>query len=1679
MDGSDLAYPLNVINTELHIPLKHLFSTFPDTQVQGACIAFLDCQWISHILNTMEYCSPPVIDMNENEISCFLMPSIFAKVPDGWNCFIISVLNKLPQNSSHQHHNSEATDSIFRQLIQLKSNLKLRDRQILASRYSTSSSNDSPQVSNFDKNLLEKQFGSVLIEVHSEVPAFDPTPDSTHSHLVPTLSPHILYTYCILESDKHYFTLQPYTKVTLLDAIKYSPALLTSNRLQMLFLLYQLKFCVDSLSESLTNPDSFNLSSLYIDKNLWLSHSCTTPAPSVAKQTPDENNSDIVLTKFPLLQESTRLWQECKLSNFDYVMLINKFAGRKEGDPNNHPFLPWVSDFRTPDKSWRDLTKSKYRLSKGDAQLDFTYSSPACCYKDGLESFLEPHHVTDTFSEITYFIYLARRTPRSILCKYVRPRWEPSEYPTSIERIQEWTPDECIPEFFTQPSTFRSIHPDLPDLRIPEWCESPESFVAWHMDALESDHVSLMLHHWIDLYFGYKLSGEAALKAKNIPHFLLKKHECPYNYGINQLFRDPHPRKQLSNYLHTYYAGADMSFSSKVDVVYSSESQEADNRSSLISMELVNIEVNSEGGDNNISNLPDADANEEGKENLYDSCQVEHFDVVHVTRSDIAEPLIRKPEETKRAFDFENTKFSKHLGNIFRGRSEVLDETQILKYRNYIPLPPNLDFGRLLDEFDVENSFFYSQPICSRQSEKRTNDYLLYQATTNSLQKQILLITLSLELLSINFLKSYPFSAPLNQRIILLDRILRDTQLQTRLDSKPLLAMLKKCKDTNYFHKNFIADFPIMFPSYFELIHSFVSKMNAHKSSLLALSHLGARPSYRASDYSTLISFLQSETTVLLAVVPQEGLHLVGNQLKWIFTDNILSPLAFLEIFPVVASYMPSLYLQQNYLGAIQKVYCDLKDHPVYPSLFQRSFISSLIDHFGPVKYFATLLKYLVKALTPSNFFSQSVVQLVSDNLAIFQKQQGTASTQSLRRPSLSIEESNSEKTDLLNNIASSLIASDTFVWLFYYFGITISTKFLLKEMIALLPDYACKFVLQVNSFEQFYDMFLHDTCFYTLHTTLKNANKEYTTFICFNYITSWINQVQKRALNVRTEGFLSSILVISHVWLLTVPKHYIQLSLSRFIKDIVDVIFQLISSKSTFFTRGSEFRHHLLIALLHLLREVVASEIELQNLSLIKSSLSNIFESFISLNNLQELQGKREDLNKINTQLEAVFTKTLLSQFVHPIRDFLKEYDIPIPSLISHISGGDVKWSKPVFSYRAEFKELVSLFYPFKSGLTTQDIHYGKPTWFLPYHNAISTFSLAENEKCFDTKFSAPLAPTTQSFNYSMKSNWIEYFKQSYDQTEDPKIFTHLQTLSGSEAPVSKLCYSPCENIIFGSCRENVTVWKLYDSLMPSEIRSAIVYKNHTKPVKSLCYVNDSNNVVSNDGCIHVWNIDSLHNSYKHQHHNKLHQVHCTSSQTQRIIYSATSEGTLTVLDTRVPKLSFDWVIPNAPSTFQHINTTPDDATIYLSSSNGNVFMIDTRMGHILGNWFVAETDITSMLIHKNQLLYACSDSPLKIFSLQGQLQQTISCRYQVEYMEELTDSVVICGSFSESTLTLYLKQDNWMPVDKWTLPCKYNSSILSMVYTPLQQYLFTSLDSGLVMVYGTHFTHKVPNFK
>ncbi|CAO3568262.1 unnamed protein product [Mortierella alpina] len=346
----------------------------------------------------------------------------------------------------------------------------------------------------------------------------------------------------IIESDSAHYCISPHRSggatglTTLQDLLRFNPGNLNTS-LKKGFLVYQLLKAVKGLHDNGIVHGSLKPSNIYIDENLWISLTgikCSVPYTETAGfSEPDAHFPGGAIPE-EIQEESTVMkWAKGEISNFTYLMIINHAAGRRQGDPNVHPIFPWVTDFKgsSVQHGWRDFSKTKFRLNKGDEQLDVTFDGPI------------PHHITDILSDITYYVYMARRIPIPVLCQFVRSTYEANEYPSSIERLYEWTPDECIPEFYTDPSIFRSIHADMPDMALPRWAKTAEDFIWIHREALESDYVSRHLHEWIDLTFGYKLSGQGAIDSKNVALSLFPGQSPSMKHGIVQLFTDPHPQR--------------------------------------------------------------------------------------------------------------------------------------------------------------------------------------------------------------------------------------------------------------------------------------------------------------------------------------------------------------------------------------------------------------------------------------------------------------------------------------------------------------------------------------------------------------------------------------------------------------------------------------------------------------------------------------------------------------------------------------------------------------------------------------------------------------------------------------------------------------------------------------------------------------------------------------------------------------------------------------------------------------------------------------------------------------------------------------------------------------------------------------------------------------------------------
>eukprot|EP01083_Nonionella_stella_P006087 17617_1 len=242
-------------------------------------------------------------------------------------------------------------------------------------------------------------------------------------------------------------------------------------------------------------------------------------------------------------------WCRREISNFEYLMRLNTFAGRTFNDLTQYPVVPWViTDFTSPELDlndpliFRDLSKPIGALDAGSLSK----------FMERFESLKEDEDSTDCFMYGTHYssigtvlYYLLRMQPFTTYNLH----FQDGKYDTA-DRLFHSVRDtfvgclkntgdvkELIPEFYYMTDFLcnkqclllgkrQSDGVFVNDVKLPPWAhQSPQTFIVTMRSALESEHVSAHLHEWIDLIFGYKQRGVEAEKAFNVFH--------PYTYEGN------------------------------------------------------------------------------------------------------------------------------------------------------------------------------------------------------------------------------------------------------------------------------------------------------------------------------------------------------------------------------------------------------------------------------------------------------------------------------------------------------------------------------------------------------------------------------------------------------------------------------------------------------------------------------------------------------------------------------------------------------------------------------------------------------------------------------------------------------------------------------------------------------------------------------------------------------------------------------------------------------------------------------------------------------------------------------------------------------------------------------------------------------------------------------------------
>lgn len=272
------------------------------------------------------------------------------------------------------------------------------------------------------------------------------------------------------------------------------------------------------------------------------------------------------------LKDVQNQWINGQIPTFLYISALNVFSGRTSCDNTQYFVYPWVlSDYDCKhifDCENRDLTVPMGQLpSERRKGYDSTY-------EDSDHQFFYGSHYMH-FGVVLFFNF--RVDPFCLLGIHLNRGWDhPNRIFTSISEswrsasnttpadVKELTPQlYCAPEILISETTkFISSERDASNVVLPTWSSNPFDFTYKMLQSLESFKVGIKLGFWIDLIFGTKSRGEAAVAAKNLFHPLTypdrektddpmeaeANEMCIINFGQcpEQIFNKDHPAQKMS-----------------------------------------------------------------------------------------------------------------------------------------------------------------------------------------------------------------------------------------------------------------------------------------------------------------------------------------------------------------------------------------------------------------------------------------------------------------------------------------------------------------------------------------------------------------------------------------------------------------------------------------------------------------------------------------------------------------------------------------------------------------------------------------------------------------------------------------------------------------------------------------------------------------------------------------------------------------------------------------------------------------------------------------------------------------------------------------------------------------------------------------------------------------------------
>uniref|UniRef100_A0A3B4AAN4 Uncharacterized protein n=1 Tax=Periophthalmus magnuspinnatus TaxID=409849 RepID=A0A3B4AAN4_9GOBI len=328
-----------------------------------------------------------------------------------------------------------------------------------------------------------------------------------------------------------------------------------------------------------------------------------------------------------------------------------------------------------------------------------------------------------------------------------------------------------------------------------------------------------------------------------------------------------------------------------------------------------------------------------------------------------------------------------------------------------------------------------------------------------------------------------------------------------------------------------------------------------------------------------------------------------------------------------------------------------------------------------------------------------------------------------------------------------------------------------------------------------------------------------------------------------------------------------------------------------------------------------------------------------------------------------------------------------------------------------------------------------------------------------------------------SLQGNWLAYWQYEIGLNQQDHFHFHqirLQSFLGHSGTAK--CIAPLageDYFLSGSKDKTVKLWPLYNhGDGTQEVEPRLTYSEHRKSVFYVGQLDCSQEVVSCDGTVHLWDqyTGKLIRSYEAvDGKNPITSVTTMPAPHSSVVLGS-ADSVLRFIDPRKPGLQHEFRLAynnSGAGLIRYLAVSPAGRTVAAGFSTGFIVLLDARTGLVLKGWPAHDGDVLQMKAAEGNLIISSStDYSLTVWKdLENKPLRQYKSQSDHVHAFDIYGSEIVTGTLSNKIGVYSMADISLSPISSTKLSSEnFRGTLTSLAVLPTKRLLLLGSENGAI---------------